>query len=118
MALEILNTEKFKTEIFDFTKAIEFRFTKSKPIILNFFAIWCGPCHVFAPALDEIATEHQDRLQVYKVDIDQDPLIAALFEVKSVPTTIFFIPNDEPALVSGNIGKSGLDRAISELFGI
>lgn len=118
MALEVINTEKFKAEIFDFTNETDFKFTKNQPIILNFFATWCGPCHMFAPALEEIASEFEGKLQVYKVDIDQDPLIPRLFEVKSVPTTVFFIPNEEPALAGGNIGKSGLDRAVSELFGL
>ena len=118
MALKSMNTEKFKTEIFDFSNEREFIYKKDKPIILNFFATWCGPCNVFAPALEEIANEFEGKLQVYKVDIDQEPLIAHLFEVKSVPTTVFFIPNEEPALAGGNLGKSGLDRAVSELFGL
>ena len=118
MALEVINTEKFKSEIFDFTIEKDFHFTKNLPIILNFYATWCGPCHAFAPALDEIANEYEGQIQVYKIDIDQDPLIPALFEVRSVPTTVFIIPHQEPALAAGNIGKSGLDRAVSELFGL
>jgi thioredoxin len=118
MALEIINTEQFKAKIFDFTKESEFQFAQNQPIILNFFASWCGPCHAFAPALEEIAQQFDGKLHVYKVDIDQDPLISALFEVRSVPTTLFLIPKEEPVLVGGNIGKSGLDRAVSELFAL
>jgi thioredoxin len=118
MALKIINTEKFKAEIFDFTAGKDFEFQKTQPIILNFYATWCGPCHAFAPALEDIANDYKDQIQVYKIDIDQDPLIPALFEVRSVPTTVFFIPNQEPALAGGNLGKSGLERAIRELFGL
>lgn len=117
MSVEIINTAKFKSEIFDFENEKTFEFKKDKPIILNFFATWCGPCRVFAPSLEEAAKEHDGEINVYKIDIDQDPQIPALFGVRSVPTTVFFIPNEQPALASGNIGKEGLDRAISELFG-
>lgn len=118
VALEIISTETFKSEIFDFTTGDDFKFDREKPIILNFFATWCGPCHSFAPALEEIAQEHSAALKVMKIDIDQDPEIPALFGIMSVPTTVFFIPNEEPALVTGNIGKDGLKRAIADLFKI
>lgn len=116
MAIEVIDTEKFKKEIFDFTNEKDFEFTKDKPIILNFFATWCGPCHAFAPALESVAEEHKESFSVFKIDIDKDPEIPALFGVRGVPTTVFFVPNDQPVLVSGNIGRDGLDRAIDDLF--
>lgn len=64
--IEIINKEQFKTEIFDFTIHKEWIFDKKMPIILNFFAPWCGPCHQFAPTLEEIASEHSEKLKVYK----------------------------------------------------
>lgn len=119
MALEIIDTEKFKSEIFDFTKEQqEFAFKGDTPIILNFFATWCGPCHAFAPALEEAAGKHEGKLKVFKVDIDKDPLVPALFGVRSVPTTVFFIPGDQPAIASGNIGHEGLEKALEDLFGL
>lgn len=118
MALEVISAERFKNEIFDFTTGEDFKFDREKPIILNFFATWCGPCHSFAPALEEIALEYPETLTVMKIDIDQDPEIPALFGIMSVPTTVFFVPNEEPALVTGNIGKDGLKRAIADLFKI
>jgi thioredoxin len=118
MASEIISTEKFKSEIFDFTSGEEFKFDKTTPVILNFFATWCGPCHSFAPALESIAEEHSGSIKVFKVDIDQYPELPLLFGVRSVPTTVFFNPNEEPAIVTGNIGEDGLRRAIADLFGI
>jgi thioredoxin 1 len=118
MALVIIDAEKFKAEIFDYTTQTEFTHTKTKPVILNFFATWCGPCHAFAPALEALAEKHESQIDVYKIDIDQHPEIPRLFGVMSVPTTVFFIPNEEPALVTGNIGDEGLQRAVQDLFGI
>lgn len=116
--MEVISADKFKMEIFDYTKGEEFRFKGKMPIILNFFAGWCGPCRAFAPALELVATEHSSALRVFKIDIDKDPEIPALFGVKSVPTTVFFSPNGQPALATGNIGVEGLKKAVEDLFGI
>lgn len=117
MSVRIIDTEKFRSEIFDFVNEKNFEFKKDKPIILNFFATWCGPCRVFAPALEAAAQEYEGEFNFFKIDIDKDPQVPALFGIRSVPTTVFFIPNDQPAMTTGNIGKEGLDRAINELFG-
>lgn len=117
MSVQIIDTEKFKAEIFDFTKEKSFSFNKEKPIVLNFSASWCGPCKVFGPALEEVAKEHDGEFNIYKIDIDKDPQVPALFGIRSVPSTVFFIPNDQPVLITGNIGKEGLDRAVKEFLG-
>lgn len=118
MSVQIMDTEKFKNEIFDFSQGQDFEFKREKPLILNFFGTWCGPCHAFRPALENIAEKHQDQLDVFKVDIDADPALPALFGIRGVPTTVFFKPNEEPVLVTGNIGHEGLQRAVADLFGL
>ena len=60
------------------------------PVLVDFFATWCGPCRMVAPVLDEIATEVAGNVYVYKVDIDQSPDVAARYGVNSVPTLILF----------------------------
>lgn len=118
MTTEIISADRFKAEIFDYTKGDDFQFQGKTPIILNFFATWCGPCRAFAPALEQVAIEHSASLRVFKIDIDKDPEIPALFGVKSVPTTVFFAPNAQPALATGNIGVEGLKNALGDLFDI
>lgn len=60
------------------------------PVLVDFFATWCGPCKMMAPILDEVATTVEPRAQVYKVDIDQCRDLAAKYRVMSVPTLIIF----------------------------
>jgi thioredoxin len=116
--VEVIGLDKFKTEVFDFENNREWTFEKTHPVIVNFFATWCGPCHMFAPVLDEVASEHSTKLKVYKVDIDASPELAHLFGVKSVPTTLFLAPGQEPALASGVMPRESMQQALQELLGI
>lgn len=118
MATKKMSTETFKTEIFDYTQGQEFIFNKEQPVILNFTASWCGPCKAFAPALEAVSDEYAEKLKIFKVDIDENPELPSLFGVRSVPTTIFFYPNKQPSVATGNIGKEGLEKAIKDLFNI
>jgi thioredoxin len=60
------------------------------PVVVDFWAPWCGPCKMIAPLLDEIAKEHGDRFRVAKVNIDDDPALQQRFEIRGVPTLLFF----------------------------
>lgn len=61
-----------------------------KPVLVDFFATWCGPCRMMSPVIDEIAEETKERASVYKLDIDQNPDLAFKLKVSSVPTFIVF----------------------------
>ncbi len=62
----------------------------SVPVLVDFYADWCGPCRMVAPLVDEIAHEHQGRLLVAKVDTDRAPEVAGRYEIRSIPTLILF----------------------------
>ncbi len=114
--IEFLTTETFKEKVFNYEKHQEWQFDKSRPLVVNFTASWCGPCQMFAPILEELASSHADQLSVYKVDIDATPEISALFGIRSVPTTLFLVNGQEPAMASGVIPREALAKAIQEIL--
>lgn len=80
MAAPIVTTTTFESEVL-----------KSKePVLVDFFAEWCGPCKAMAPALDQVAAEMKGKVKVVKIDVDQNPDIAAKYAIRAMPTLLVF----------------------------
>jgi thioredoxin 1 len=84
------------------------------PVLVDFWATWCGPCRMMAPMIDEIATTHADKLRVVKVDIDAAGDVADRYHVMSVPTFAVFVGGQVVKTISGARAKPALLRELAD----
>ena len=114
--MQKLTTEEFKAKVFDFEKNKEWKYAGDKPCIVDFYADWCGPCKMIAPVLDELSQKYAGRLDVYKIDTDQEQDLAAAFAIQSIPSMLFIPMEGKPQMAQGALPKDALEKAIADVL--
>ena len=97
----ILNDSNFEQEVLK----------SDKPVLVDFWATWCGPCRMLAPMISQLAVKLSDRIKVGKVDVDENPILAETFNISSIPTLIIF---KDGKAVSQRVG--GAPMGVLEAF--
>ncbi len=117
MATVHLTKEQFLRRIADYEKNPDsFRFLGSRPALIDFYAGWCGPCKMLAPLLEEVSDEYAGRVDIYKVDVEQEEELAALFRVRSIPTLVYIPMDGQIRVTQGAVGKPQLKEAIENIL--
>ena len=95
------NTVEFSEQDFD-----EKVLTSDQPVLVEFWAEWCGPCHVIAPTIEEVAAEYKDKVIVGKLNVDHDPGIAARYGIRSIPSILLFKDGQVSKQLVGAVPKA------------
>ena len=112
-----LTKADFLTKVANYeTNPNEWEFLGERPALIDFYATWCGPCKMLAPVLDELADEYQGQVDIYKVDVDAEEELAALFGIRSVPSLLFVPMAGAPQMAQGAMPKYALKDAIQKVL--
>ena len=112
----VMNKAMFIKDVFDYEKSQDWKYKGNKPAIIDLYADWCGPCRMVAPIMKELAKEYADKIVVYKVNVDKEKELAALFNATSIPLFVFIPMNGEPQLFRGAADKATYKKAIDDFL--
>ena len=93
-----------------------FRFIGNKPAVIDFYAEWCGPCKMLAPVLEEVSEEYAGKVDIYKINVDEEEELASIFGIRSIPTLIFIEKNGTMHRSQGAMGKTQLKGTIEDIL--
>ncbi|MBQ3554674.1 MAG: thioredoxin [Bacteroidales bacterium] len=92
------------------------KFLGDKPAVVDFYAQWCGPCKALSPILDEVSDEYAGKVDIYKVDVDQEEDLAVAFGIRTIPTLLFIPMGKNPQIMVGGLPKNKLKEVIDSIL--
>lgn len=116
--VNVLTASDFKKKIMDYeSHPDEWVFAGSRPAVIDFYTTWCGPCKMMAPMVESLAGKYAGKIDFYKVDIDQEPELASVFGIRSIPTFLFIPLKGNPTMQMGAMQKEDFEKIIGKVMG-
>ncbi|MFZ1519093.1 MAG: thioredoxin [Ignavibacteriaceae bacterium] len=109
---EQLTKETFLTKVFDYEKSQDWKFNGELPAIIDFWAPWCGPCRMVGPVLEELSEEYKGKVNIYKVNTDEEQELGSVFGIRSIPSILFVPMEGQPKMAVGALPKESIKQAI------
>jgi thioredoxin 1 len=114
--IEHLTKESFKEKVFNFEENKDWKFEGNLPCLIDFYADWCGPCKMVAPVLEELAKEYDGKMNIYKVDTEDQRELAGMFGIQSIPSLLFVPVEGMPQMAMGALPKETLEKAFADVL--
>jgi thioredoxin 1 len=103
---EHLSKETFLKKVFNYEANKEWKFEGEKPCVIDFYADWCGPCKMVAPVLEELANDFDGKINVYKVNTEEEQDLASAFGIRSIPSFLFVPAEGQPQMAMGALPRN------------
>lgn len=114
--MEHLTKETFVEKIFDYENDKEWKFKGELPAIIDFYADWCQPCKMVAPVLEKLSDEYKGKVNIFKVDTEDQRELAQVFQITSIPSILFIPKDDKPQMAMGALPKESFEEAIKDVL--
>jgi thioredoxin len=116
--VEHLTKETFLNKVFNYEKNKEWKYEGEKPCIIDFYADWCGPCKIVAPVLEDLARDFDGKIDVFKVNTEEEQELASAFGIRSIPSFLFVPAEGQPQMAMGALPKETFVKAFKDVFGV
>jgi len=114
--IEHLTSESFKSKVFNYETNKEWKFEGNVPCLIDFYADWCMPCKMVAPILEELSGEYDGKLNIYKVNTEEQRELASIFGIQSIPSLLFVPKDGQPQMAMGALPKETFKMAIKDVL--
>lgn len=113
---EHLTAETFKSKVFNYEANKDWKFEGDLPCMIDFYADWCGPCKMVAPVLEELSEEYEGKVNIYKVNTEEQRELSAVFGIQSIPSLLFVPKDGQPQMAMGALPRETFKQAIKDVL--
>jgi len=114
--MEHLTKQTFQEKVFNYEANKEWKFEGKLPCLIDFYADWCGPCKMVAPVLEELAKEYDGKINIYKVNTEDQGELSQAFGIQSIPSMLFCPLEGQPQMAAGALPKESFKKAIDDIL--